>query len=119
MAGVQLGRTAHLGAPMAQGERVTKLTPPSGHLRRFFQMFLFITFVPVECTGRRRRVVVFRVLRAECTAVCAAAPPAFTLYLHIHTHRHRETIERTLTITTSLCRVTTDGLRIPCAVSVL
>lgn len=65
-------------------------------------MFLFITFVPAECTGR------VRVLRAECTAVCAA-PPAFTLLTQT------QTIERTLTITTSLYRLLLmDSYRVQC-----
>lgn len=75
--------------------------PAPGHLRHFFQMFLFITFVPSECTGR------VRVLRAECTAVCAA-PPALP--------RTDFQNNRTLTITTSLRRLLLmDPCRVQCS----
>lgn len=89
-----------------------EIRPAYRHLQHFFRMFLFITFVLAECTGRVRvssvcsRALPQAAQATECTIGAHSPPPSpaphFSL---IHIHTVRQTIlgtTTTLTVTTSL-----------------
>lgn len=83
-----------------------------GHLQHFFRMFLFITFVLAECTGRVRvssvcsRALPQAAQATECTIGAHSPPPSAAPHLSLtHIHTVRQTILGTttkLTVTTSL-----------------
>lgn len=108
MVGVQLGWIAHLGAPIARGERVTKQAPPPGTWGSFSKCFYLLHLYPLS-------VPVVFACSAQSVQRCALPRPP----LHTQTHRNNRTNPHYYDRPPPpLYLLTTDGL-LPCAVFVV
>lgn len=107
-----MGRGSNRTSPNRRSRVRDEICSAYGHLQHFFRMFLFITFVLAECTGRVRvssvcsRALPQAAQATECTIGAHSPPPSPAPHVSLtHIHTVRQTILGTttkLTVTTSL-----------------